>query len=550
MNPQAKAQGRFDVRRMSWKRLTGLACVTAILVGALYYIGDNTLVLKADGLVLRDRQAAAAPYEARIRQIFVHSGDYVRAGEKIATLESLSMSRNLAELAAQRARLTSTVAHLEARRTVVDAMLPIARANASRVQAMVAELEQARDRGMTSFVHLQQVTAEAYTAGEHLASLQAEGTSSDEELRQNRSALAEMNAAYENLKSMYADGELLTPASGFVGTSIMDTGEVLVPGKKVLEIFTGTPFVLAYLPDSSFVDVEEGEQVRVSSAGKSIRAIVEKILPLAEALPPEFQRPVRARDRGQLLRIALTDAQAFVTEQKVRITGCYLADCEDLASTGRKLGRQMTDRMRQGYAAALRLIARRGETVEAMITAAYPKALRRAGQRIETAEAFASRISACVEQVPGSLRRSDRQRLAFGETETTSESQWPTNRGPLLRIPLADVQAFVAKKKIGSNGCYIAACDDAACTIAGCNDSSAGADGRPAQVGIREGYAAALRRVGHHIETIESVAGQISACVRGAYRSPRRIDDRSASAEPARSQGGQLVQTDVEPGRF
>ena len=122
MTAQAKGSGRFDVRRMSWKRLVGLASLTAILVGGLYYIGDNTLVLKADGLVLRDRQAAAAPYEARVKHIFVHSGDYVHAGQRIATLESLSMGRNLAELAAQKARLTSNLAHLEARKAVVDAM--------------------------------------------------------------------------------------------------------------------------------------------------------------------------------------------------------------------------------------------------------------------------------------------------------------------------------------------------------------------------------------------------------------------------------------------
>jgi multidrug resistance efflux pump len=358
------------VRRMSWKRVAGLGAVAVILVLGLGYIGDNTLVLNADGLVLRDRLVAAAPYEARIKQIFVRSGDYVQAGDTIAILESASMSRNLAELAAQKARLTSTIAHLEARRAVVDALLPIAKANSTRLQDMVAELERFRDRGMTSLFNLQQITAQAYTANERLASLQAEGMSSEEELRQNRAAAAEMNAAYDKLNAMYADGILLAPASGYIGSAIVDSGEVLVPGRKVLEIYAGRPFVAAYLPDSPFISVGEGEDVRVSSAGKSMRATVEKILPIAEALPPEFQKPVHVRDRGQLLRIALTDEHQFVTEQKVRVTGCYIANCGDLASAAaqltRKLEQQVFDWVGERYPIVLHRVELEVESIRTL----------------------------------------------------------------------------------------------------------------------------------------------------------------------------------------
>jgi multidrug efflux pump subunit AcrA (membrane-fusion protein) len=385
-------RGRFDVRRLSWRRATGFVIVAGSLGGTLTYVGDNTLVMNADGLVLSERIVAAVPYEARIKRLYVRSGDYVHAGDKLAVLESASMSRNLAGLAVERARLTTTIAQLEARRAVVDALFPIAKANGVRLQALVAELERYRERGMTSSVHLQQMTAEAYTAGEKLASLQAEKMSSEEQLHQSRAALVDTNSAYQDLKSMYASGELFAPVSGVVGATIIDSGEVITPGKKVLEIYTGEPFVMAYLPDGS-VRVREGEHVQVHSASRRTHATVEKILPLAEALPPEFQKPVHARDRGQLLRVTLTDRDAFVTDQKVRVTGCYVADCADFAnvaaSAARAAARKTSDALRDANILAAQYLEEAralGGQISGWARAVYAAGLRRIEESIRSTE--------------------------------------------------------------------------------------------------------------------------------------------------------------------
>src|SRR5262249_29141785 len=128
---------------------------------------------------------------------------------------------------------------------------------------------------------------------------------------------------------------------------------VVIPGKAVLEIYTGKPFVLAYRADSSFVSVAEGDQVRVSNAGRSTRGRVQKILPLAQALPPEFQKPIQARGRGQVLRISLADPGEFVMEQKVHVAGCYIAACDDVAGVAKRALTQLVEWIGQGSAAAL-----------------------------------------------------------------------------------------------------------------------------------------------------------------------------------------------------
>jgi multidrug resistance efflux pump len=323
-------RGRFDVRSISWKRVIGLVAVACVVAGAVKYFSENVLVANADGLVLRDRVVAAASYEARIKQVAVRSGDYVHEGATIAILESASMSRSLADLSAQKARLAGNIAHLDARRAATDALFPIAKANASRIRTFLDKLERSRDNGTTSLAYFQQITSEAYAADERLASLQAERRSADEELRQNRLALAEMETAYQNLKLIYADGVMVALASGYVGAVVAQPGDVLMPGGKVLEIHTGRPFVLAYLADRSFPGVSEGDRVQVSSARQTTHATVQKILPMVEALPPEFQKPVHARESGQLLRISLAEEDGFVTNQKVRINSCSFADCSSL----------------------------------------------------------------------------------------------------------------------------------------------------------------------------------------------------------------------------
>jgi multidrug resistance efflux pump len=365
-------RGRFDVRRISWPRIVGLIAVAGIFAGAVNYVSENMLVLNADGLVLRDRIAAAAPYEARIKQIVVRSGDYVHEGTTIATLESASMSRSLADLSAQKARLTSSIAHLESRRLATEALLPIAKKNAARLHGFLDELERSRDRSMTSFSYVQQITADAYAAEERLASLQAEQRSADEELRQNRAAFAEMDAAYENVKSLYADGVLVAGASGYVGAVMAEPGEVVVPGGKVLEIYTGRPFVLAYLPDSSVTSIGEGDRVRVRSARRMTHATVQKILPMVEALPPEFQKPVHARESGQLLRISLAEEHGFVTNQKVRINGCYLSDCTTLGDAALTVARmtiaRLSDWFSKDYAAIVHQVELHFDTIKAFVT--------------------------------------------------------------------------------------------------------------------------------------------------------------------------------------
>jgi hypothetical protein len=51
------------------------------------------------------------------------------------------------------------------------------------------------------------------------------------------------------------------------------------------------------------------------------------VLPVTEALPPEFQLPNRAHGRGQLVRVSFADEHRFAVAEKIHVTGCYLENC-------------------------------------------------------------------------------------------------------------------------------------------------------------------------------------------------------------------------------
>ncbi|HSB58368.1 MAG TPA: hypothetical protein VLD66_02080 [Methyloceanibacter sp.] len=112
-----------------------------------------------------------------------------------------------------------------------------------------------------------------------------------------------------------------------MGGKVALVGEVLSAGNdKVASIYAGTSFVLAYMETYLF-DVEEGQEIAIKAHGETIPGHIEKVLPVAESLPPEFQLPTKARGRGQLVRVAFSDEHELPVEQKVQVTRCHLGNC-------------------------------------------------------------------------------------------------------------------------------------------------------------------------------------------------------------------------------
>ena len=323
----------LQASQIKWKRLRGFLFSTALMTASggvgIYLLAGGSVLLNADGLVTRCRVAVASPWpDARVRQIVVRPGDWVEAGQKIAIVESAAMSRLLADLAAEKARVSSRLAQLSARRAVVKALLPSASANAAQTNAFLVTLQKARTRGIVVDRTIQTITAAKLDAMDKHLTLQEEVASLETEISSNQDALREVAAAYADSQKAYGSGLLSAPASGYIGSKVALVGEVLISGRAdVANIYTGPSYVVAYIPENYMFDVAEGQKLRVRGRGHVVAGRIDKVLPVTEALPPEFQLPNRARGRGQLARVALLDPENFAVDEKVQLTSCYLGGC-------------------------------------------------------------------------------------------------------------------------------------------------------------------------------------------------------------------------------
>jgi multidrug resistance efflux pump len=320
--------------RLAWTKLRRLFLTTIIVGGVVgtttYALSGSSVLLNADGLATRRSVAVASPWEnAQVKAIFVNPGDWVDAGQKIAVVESAAMSRSLAELAAEKARISSRLAQLEARRSVVTALLPMAEANATQTESFLESLQKASANGNVASKSLQEMMTARVQAADRLLTLKAEQGSLEHEVKSNQDAFAQVSGAFQDLERNYGRGVLTAPASGYVGSKVAVVGEVLGAGRDgVASIYTGASFVLAYIPDGYLFDVEEGQKVAVKGRAQVVAGRIEKVLPVTEALPPEFQMPNKVRGRGQAVRVALPAGHQFAVDEKVHLTGCYLNDCE------------------------------------------------------------------------------------------------------------------------------------------------------------------------------------------------------------------------------
>ncbi|MFC5320367.1 HlyD family secretion protein [Bradyrhizobium oligotrophicum] len=328
------ASAALNVSQLHWSRLRNLILISIGLAIALatlvYLISGGVVLMKAAGMVTRERIAIGAPYlETRVREVFVRPGDRVEAGQKIALVESTSVSRTLAELAVEKARLSTRIAAIEARQAAIGILLPAAEANARQTQDYLDKVSGASRSGLVVDKFLTDTSSAAFAAAEKLQSLNAERASLAGELATNQGALKEITDTYQSLQSAYAGGALYAPVAGYVGNKVMSAGAVLGSGgSDIATIYTGPSFILAYLPDNYLLDLKAGERVHVRSYAQSIVGVVEDLLPLTDAMPPEFQIPGDVRQRGQVFKISIPEGVSLPVDQKVKISTCYFHMCD------------------------------------------------------------------------------------------------------------------------------------------------------------------------------------------------------------------------------
>ena len=222
----------LTISQVRWKRLRNIILMTvgllSVIVGAIVMTSGGTFVLNADGVVTSERVTIAAPYpDARVREVLVHPGEWVEAGQRIAIVESASMVRTLSELSVEKAKLNARMAEIKARLEATEKLIPEAETNSQQIKGYLDKLREVHNKGLVVDKTLTDLMNASLQASEKLSSLKTERQSLEAEATSYRQKVTDVSDFYESLQKTYAGGVLTTPVSGYIGSKVMTSGSVV-----------------------------------------------------------------------------------------------------------------------------------------------------------------------------------------------------------------------------------------------------------------------------------------------------------------------------------
>jgi multidrug resistance efflux pump len=314
---------------IAWGRRFYVVLLAMLVIGLVNYFVGDAVFLRADGILLTDRQVVAATFPAKVAAVYVKEGDAVAKGAVLVELQSSEMLKEIADLVLRNSDLAVREEQLSGRIATVSALLPLAERNAREGKQAVARIDTISEKGLVSTQNMNQALATGYDTAVKLAELRVESDVLGKELLLVRQTHRRASEALAQLEDFYDRGLIRAMAPGVVGSRVPVAGQVAKFGDELLQVYEDKAYVLAYLPDFYLFAVKPGDRVEVSGGAgtPSVSATVEAILSVADALPPEFQNTFRPRDRSRLIRVALPRDHGFAISQKVRIGGCAFGWC-------------------------------------------------------------------------------------------------------------------------------------------------------------------------------------------------------------------------------
>lgn len=295
-----------------------LLCLFGLVV-ANYLFGDYVF-LRADGLVLRDQHVIATPYVARVEAVDVREGQEVDAGSVLINLQSTEILERLADLSTKRAELVAKATDFKVRSENVAQLLPLAERRADEAVNTIKQFDDLAAAKLVTSARYQEALKVSYEANRDRVSLRTQRQVLQEELDSLDEALEDAADAISKVEALYDNGTVRSPVNGSIGATVPSVGNVYRPGEPILSVYSGKPYVLAYLPRRYLFPISVGMEVRVSDGREATFGTITEILPVTDTLPREFQNTFKPSDRNQLAKISLSSDSSFPLNQKVGVS--------------------------------------------------------------------------------------------------------------------------------------------------------------------------------------------------------------------------------------
>lgn len=214
----------------------------------------------------------------RLKEILADEGDFVKAGDALARMDTtqLEAQRRQAEAQLQRARIGvdtagSLVAQREAEKTAAEAVVAQRQAELDAAQRTLARTEQLAANNTVSLQVLdndraagQRATAALAASEAQLAASQAAIGSAKAGVVDAKAAVDAAQASIESIVAEIEDGTLRSPRDGRVQYRVAQPGEVLSAGGRVLNLVDlGDVYMTFFLPTAQAGRVAIGSEVRL-----------------------------------------------------------------------------------------------------------------------------------------------------------------------------------------------------------------------------------------------------------------------------------------------
>lgn len=277
----------------SW-RTRGLIVVVAAVLAALAWqtfkpTGLGEGFAGGNGRIEATEVDVATKLPGRVAEILVDEGDFVKAGQVVAKMDTQVLQAQLAQAQAevrqaQNARLTaeSLVAQRTSEKATAEAVVAQRQAELTAAQKRFTRTEQLVKRNALPQQQLDDDRAVMQSAQAALAASRSQVVSAQAGIAAARSQVIEAQSAIEaatastvRLQADIDDSLLKAPRNGRVQYRVAQPGEVLAAGGKLLNMVDlADVYMTFFLPSGQAGKVELGQEVRLV-----IDAVPEYVIP-------------------------------------------------------------------------------------------------------------------------------------------------------------------------------------------------------------------------------------------------------------------------------
>ena len=295
---------RFSIK---WKTAVMVFGILIVAIGlSLQFFQETGLpagIVSGNGRIEAIEVDITTKFGGRLASVLVHEGDTVKLNQTLAQIDSKELDAQLrrAEAEVLRARQESNVA---------IAVIAQRNSELSLVKKDLGRSKGLYENDSISLEQLQRDETAVQTAKAALAAAQAQ-------LSNSKAAIEAAIANTELLKVQIEDSILKSPIAGRVLYRLVEPGEVLPPGGKVLTIFDPADvYMTIFLPTQHAAKLAIGARARLLLDGlpeQTLPAIVSFVAPKAQFTPKEVE--TRAERDKLMFRIKIKIDPEFLRQR-------------------------------------------------------------------------------------------------------------------------------------------------------------------------------------------------------------------------------------------